>query len=324
MSMTSVYSYLPIVPGHDGFVSCEQALCIPLPRSYFRDGPSTFAEPLSMPDNRAECATRLMLLIVDCAKKIECEHVYIETICDSDLFFANTDKASVRQSAVEFYRVWILLGVGQVYQISKVLRTQLNCDEATEGQVKRRKIDTATSEEYEAMSKDQYITALRMFTAHRPAAQPLTFDVVDTPLEDGGEEQFSFDMLAAGDTAADSGSELPASSSTVSFEASHALAPFIVQYSTADARRTERVVAAQRNPMTYIVPNGVQFPQSVLNESLFAPVPVAKQLKRTVLPEFSMPTARLTRHIITTERLLGGTIIPPTNRADLEKKQLWL
>lgn len=318
MTSPAVYSYLPSVPGHEGYVLCEQALCIPLPRSYFRDGPTVFGTPLNMPDNRAELATQLMQLVVDCAKEIECEHVYAEMVCNSDLFYANTDNTSVRQSSVELYRVWILLGVGQVFQISKALRTRLNCDNAIdENTPKRRKL--LLHPEPLGMTKLQYLSALRTFDPARKTSDPLTFDVVETAVEDGGEGgDFEFNMMAAA-SSADQPEPPHVTSTNVSFDPTHALAAFVPRYTSTDERRMQNIVVHQQNPLQYLVAGGIQFPQPLLSEALISRLPCGDQLLRTTLPEFVMPIPRLQRHIVTTERLLGGIIDPPANRRELEK-----
>lgn len=318
MTLPNVYSYLPCIPGHDGFVVCEQALCIPLPRSYFRDGPTVLGRPLEMPDNRAELATEVMRLVVDCAKEIQCEHIYAEMLCNSDLFFADTDNASVRQSSVEVYRVWILLGVGQVFQISKVLRARLNCDEdATDFSPKRRKM--AGQPDAAGMTKPKYVAALRTFVPSRKPSDPLTFDVVETATDDGGEgDDFEFNMVAAA-ASQESSSAIPHSSTNVSFEPTHALTAFVPRFNASDERRMQTIVADQQNPLAYVVSGGIQFPLQMVNESLICRLAGGDQLMRTVLPEFVMPLARLQRHVVTTERLLGGTIVAPTDRSELEK-----
>ena len=290
-------------------MTCETALCIVVPRSFFCDGPATFGDPITQPnpaDKRPEIVVRLALFLVDCATEAGCEHVLIEECCDENLLLADTDDASIRQSAVEMYRIWIILGTGAMYTMSTVMQERLEQKDTMNPKRRRKEPGLRYIE-----SMQTYKTALNV-ACNKPVTAVLTFDVEETAsdIHDGN----TFAVALAGDDEPEPEDQ----PQRLRLPDTHALAALVPTYTDRDARRYAHVAQFQRDPTAYIVPNGIRFPPEVVDQYRpLTPLPKASQLMVTLLPEYEMPVKVLRRHITDIEQAYNSTVELPTTQAEL-------
>ena len=184
-SRVGVYCPLKRRPGCDGVVQCQVPLCIVIPRGFFHSGPSLFGDPIDMQDKRAETVVSLLLFLLDCTAASGCEEVWAEELCDERLLMATTTDETVRESAVDAYRVWILLTSAQVNALSSIIQERLDPEQTGSGRgtkSKRRKLsDTDGRVGPDVInSHSAYSNALKLYGAgRRRGTAQLTFDVVD-------------------------------------------------------------------------------------------------------------------------------------------------
>lgn len=297
-----------------GPIPCERALCLVVPRAFFCDGPANFGDPITAPnanDKRPEIVVRLALFLADCAAEAGCDHVLFEECCDETLLLANADDVSIRQSAVEMYRIWFLLGTGAMYTMSSVIQERLEQKEQPTSTKRRRKEPSMTYID----SKQSYKMAISV-ACNLPIATDLTFDVEETGVPENSSDTFAVALAGDDETpaAADDGNQ-----PRLRLPPTHALAALIPTYSDRDARRYAHVAHFQRNPTEYIKATGVQFPVQVrTGYNLLTPLPTsAAQLMVTLLPEYDMPTKILRRHITNIEQAYNSTITLPDSHADV-------
>ena len=308
-----VYSPLKRESVTGALIQCEQALCLVVPRSFFCDGPANFGDPVTVAnaaDKRPEIVVRLALFLVDCALHSGCDHVYVEECCDETLLLAETEDTSIRQSAVEMYRIWFLLGTGAMYTMSATMQERLEPKDP-QTTAKRRKKEPGMRY---IESMPAYKTALGV-ACSSPVAATLTFDIEETHAAD--EDEAIFAVALAGDDEAPPDSD-DAHQPRLRLPASHALAALVPTFSDRDARRYGQVAHFQRDPTAYLKPTGIQFPAAVTRYRLVTPVPPsAAQLMVTQLPEYEMPTKVLRNHINAIEEAYNSSVELPAEHSEL-------
>lgn len=323
-SRVGVYCPLKRTPGCDGVVQCQVPLCIVIPRGFFHSGPSLFGDPIDMQDKRAETVVSLLLFLLDCTAASGCEEVWAEELCDERLLMATTTDETVRESAVDAYRVWILLTSAQVYALSSIIQERLDPEQMGSGRgtkSKRRKLSDMDGRVGPDVinSHSAYSNALKLYGAgRRRGTAQLTFDVVDATGGSDGGANASFELIAAG---ADVDPVVVADTtvSAVTLPSTHVLAAFVPSYEAIDQRRLRNIPAFQHNPTAYVSHGAVKFPPETEQYGMLTALPCARQLMKTILPEYVIPTPVLRKYIIDTEKQHGGTIDPPELRCDLIK-----